>query len=83
MFSPPVGLPLLLPDELNPWITSTYATGERFLTHEEGMPAILVGRGGSATNDAGTGMLSALGMRFLESPEKVKGRGKDLESIAG
>ena len=40
--------------------------------------------GGSATNDAGTGMLSALGVRFLDSRgQRLKGCGRDLESIAG
>ena len=62
------GLPLLLPDELNPWITSTYGTGEMISDAlNRGCRKFLVGIGGSATNDAGTGMLSALGVRFLDS----------------
>ena len=57
------GLPLLLPDELNPWITSTYGTGEMISDAlNRGCRKFLVGIGGSATNDAGTGMLSALGV---------------------
>ena len=62
------GLPLLLPDELNPWITSTYGTGEMISDAlNRGCRKFLIGIGGSATNDAGTGMLSALGVRFLDS----------------
>lgn len=78
------GLPLLLPDELNPWITSTYGTGEMISDAlNRGCRKFLVGIGGSATNDAGTGMLSALGVRFLDSSgQRLKGCGKDLESIA-
>ena len=78
------GLPLLLPDELNPWITSTYGTGEMISDAlNRGCRKFLVGIGGSATNDAGTGMLSALGVRFLDSRgQRLKGCGRDLESIA-
>ena len=48
-----------------------------------GCRKFLVGIGGSATNDAGTGMLSALGVRFLDSRgQRLKGCGRDLESIA-
>ena len=51
------GLPLLLPDELNPWITSTYGTGEMISDAlNRGCRKFLVGIGGSATNDAGTAL---------------------------
>ena len=78
------GLPLLLPDEQNPWITSTYGTGEMILDAlNRGCRKFLVGIGGSATNDAGTGMLSALGVKFFDSQGlRLKGCGKDLKSIA-
>lgn len=78
------GLPLLLPDELNPWITSTYGTGEMISDAlNRGCRKFLIGIGGSATNDAGTGMLSALGVRFLDSRgQRLKGCGRDLEAIA-
>ena len=78
------GLPLLLPDEQNPWITSTYGTGEMILDAlNRGCRKFLVGIGGSATNDAGTGMLSALGVKFFDSQgQRLKGCGKDLKSIA-
>ncbi len=61
------GLELLESGERNPWITSTFGTGE--LIHqalERGCRRILLGIGGSATNDAGMGMASALGVRFLD-----------------
>ena len=75
------GLPLLLPDEQNPWITSTYGTGEMILDAlNRGCRKFLVGIGGSATNDAGTGMLSALGVKFFDSQgQRLKGCGKDLK----
>lgn len=79
------GLPLLLPEERNPWITSTYGTGELILNaFNRGCRRFLIGIGGSATNDAGTGMLSALGVMFFDHSGKVlKGCGGDLEQIAG
>ena len=62
------GLPLLTPAERNPLKTSTRGTGEMILDAlNRGCRHFLVGIGGSATNDAGIGMLSALGFRFLNS----------------
>ncbi len=62
------GLPLLMPDERNPLITSTYGTGELILDAlKRGCRRFLVGIGGSATNDAGTGMLEALGFKFYDA----------------
>ena len=59
------GLPLLKAEERNPWFTSTYGTGEMIMDAiSRGCSQFLVGIGGSATNDAGTGMLQALGVRF-------------------
>ena len=64
------GLPLLQPAERNPWITSTYGTGEMIMDAiQRGCRQFLVGIGGSATNDAGTGMLQAMGFRFYDSSE--------------
>lgn len=61
------GLPLLSPDERNPMKTTTYGTGQ-LIAHaiSLGYRKFLVGIGGSATNDGGTGMLRALGFRFLD-----------------
>ena len=60
------GLNLLHKNELNPLITSTYGTGQILNDAiEKGCRKIIVGLGGSATNDGGAGMLRALGIRFL------------------
>lgn len=62
------GLTLLRPDERNPWLTSTYGTGELIMDAiQRGCRQFLIGIGGSATNDAGTGMLQALGVRFYNA----------------
>jgi len=78
------GLPHLLPEERNPLITSTYGTGQLILNAlTQGCRKFLIGIGGSATNDAGTGMLSALGVKFFDGSGKLlKGSGSDLECIA-
>ncbi|MCE5199370.1 MAG: glycerate kinase [Armatimonadota bacterium] len=61
------GLCLLASDERNPLITSTYGTGELLLAAiEAGAKKIIIGIGGSATNDGGTGAMTALGVRFLD-----------------
>ena len=61
------GLPLISPEERNPLKTSTYGTGMMIRDAlNRGCRKFLVGIGGSATNDGGTGMLSALGFMFLE-----------------
>lgn len=66
------GLTLLAPQERNPLVTSTYGTGEMIADAlSKGCRKFLIGLGGSATNDAGTGMLSALGYRFLDAAGKV------------
>lgn len=66
------GLPLLTVDERNPWVTSTYGTGEMILDAiARGCNKFLVGIGGSATNDAGTGMLQALGFRFYDKNDNL------------
>lgn len=62
------GLTLLEPEERNPLLTSTYGTGEMILDAiSKGCRKFLIGIGGSATNDGGTGMLEALGFRFTDS----------------
>ena len=61
------GLPLIAVEERNPSKTSTYGTGEMILDAiKRGCRNFLVGIGGSATNDAGTGMLQALGFKFID-----------------
>ena len=62
------GLPLLCPEERNPWLTSTHGTGELIMdAMHRGCRQFLIGIGGSATNDAGIGMLQAMGFRFYDS----------------
>lgn len=62
------GLPLLTPEERDPSKTSTLGTGELICDAlAQGCRKFLVGIGGSATNDAGMGMLHALGYRFLDA----------------
>ena len=62
------GLPLLAPQERNPSKTSTLGTGELICDAlAKGCRRFLVGIGGSATNDAGMGMLYALGYRFYDA----------------
>jgi glycerate 2-kinase len=61
------GLPLMTPEERNPRITTTYGVGELIRAAlDEGCTRFIIGIGGSATNDGGAGMLSALGARFLD-----------------
>ena len=62
------GLPLIAVEERDPAKTSTYGTGEMILDAiKRGCRNFLVGIGGSATNDAGTGMLQALGFKFIDA----------------
>ncbi len=59
------GLPLLEPGLRNPMRTTTYGTGQLIRDAlQRGCREFIIGIGGSATNDAGTGMLQALGVRF-------------------
>jgi len=61
------GIALLSPDELDPLHTSTLGTGELIAEAiRAGAERILVGLGGSATVDGGTGAARALGVRFLD-----------------
>lgn len=78
------GLTLLKAEERNPLLTSTYGTGELILDAlNRGCRKFLVGIGGSATNDGGTGMLRALGFRFLDSEgNALQSGGEILEKIA-
>ncbi len=62
------GLALLDAAALDPWRASTRGTGELLLAaRAAGVDRILIGIGGSATNDAGAGMAAALGFRFLDA----------------
>jgi glycerate kinase len=61
------GLALVAPALRNPWITTTYGTGELVKAAlDTGAGHLIIGIGGSATNDAGAGMLQALGVKLLD-----------------
>jgi glycerate 2-kinase len=72
------GLALVPTDRRNPFLTSSFGTGQlirRVL--DDGLRHLIIGIGGSATNDAGAGMLQALGVRLLD------GQGQDLPAGGG
>lgn len=65
------GLELLKVADRNPLLTSTYGTGELIKAAlDEGVDKIIIGIGGSATNDGGAGMACALGANFLDESGK-------------
>jgi glycerate kinase len=83
------GLALLAADERDPWQTTTLGTGE-LIRHAvaAGADALLLGVGGSATNDLAFGALTALGYRFLdgngnEVSPPVPARWSDVVRIEG
>ncbi|MDQ0243523.1 glycerate kinase [Bacillus fengqiuensis] len=77
------GLPLVPFSERNPSVTTTYGVGELICNAiDKGCREFVIGLGGSATNDAGVGMLQALGFSFLdEHNEEVGLGGKVLQSV--
>lgn len=80
------GLPLVAKDKRNPLVSSTYGTGELMLDAiSRGCKKLIIGIGGSATNDGGTGMARALGVRFFDKVSKELPQGgsalKDLSRI--
>lgn len=77
------GITLLSPSERNPLKTSSYGVGEMILdAYHKGCRRFLIGIGGSATNDGGIGMLSALGFRFSkENGEEICPIGEGLKDL--
>ena len=80
------GITLIPQEKRNPLETSTYGVGEIIKDAiNRGVRRFIVGIGGSATNDGGIGMLSALGFEFLNKnnvPVAIGGKGlKDLYKI--
>ncbi len=68
------GLLLVPPEKRDPRFTTTYGLGEMILDAVgRGCRSFLIGIGGSATNDGGIGMLTALGFRFLTSAGESAG----------
>lgn len=78
------GLTLLRPEERNPMETSTFGTGQLVADAlKRGCRSFLIGIGGSATNDAGMGMLEALGVRFYDRfGLLLSGKGESLGKVA-
>tara|TARA_R110001583_G_scaffold135989_3_gene287825 strand:- start:1080 stop:2210 length:1131 start_codon:yes stop_codon:yes gene_type:complete len=77
------GLQLLTKEEQNCYHTSTFGTGELILDAiDKGLKNIILFIGGSATNDAGIGMASALGYKFFNNTnELINPIGKELINI--
>ena len=77
------GLTLVPLDKRDPRVTTTYGTGELIrsaLTH--GCRKLIIGIGGSATNDGGAGMAQALGAKLLTaSGEQIKPGGDHLATL--
>lgn len=79
------GITLVSHDRLNPLDASTYGTGLMILDAvRRGCRRVIIGLGGSATTDAGTGMLQALGFKLrYSSPFPLRSCGRSLEKLTG
>ena len=77
------GIQLISAEERDPWITTTYGTGELVKEAlDRNCSTILLGIGGSATNDCGTGLAAALGVKFLdEDGKEVRQGGGALDEV--
>lgn len=70
------GLHLVPAEKRNPLLTTTRGTGELILSAvNRGVEHIIIGIGGSATNDGGAGMAQALGARLLDASNQEVGHG--------
>ena len=82
------GLHHVPPEHRNPLLTTSYGTGELILAAlDRGVEHIILGIGGSATNDGGAGMLQALGIDLLDEKGALDGAlavyGKRLQEFTG
>ena len=83
------GLALLPQSGRDPWQTTSYGTGELIMyASSNGAEAILLGVGGSATNDLGIGALNAMGLQFQNQQYKpisppVPATWADIAQISG
>ena len=77
------GLSLLDAKDRDPLITSTYGTGQLIAAAlQSGVNTMIIGIGGSATNDAGAGMAQALGVKLLDlHGEPVGAGGANLHRV--
>lgn len=70
------GIHLVPKEKRNPLITTTYGTGQLIKAClDKGVKKILIGIGGSSTNDGGVGAMEALGVRFLDEAGRKIGFG--------
>ncbi|MEX1058610.1 MAG: glycerate kinase, partial [Natronospirillum sp.] len=78
------GLLRVAADERDPRITSSFGTGELILAAlDAGSRHLILGLGGSATNDGGAGMLVALGARLLnDQGQSLSAGGSDLANLS-
>ncbi|MEO0637923.1 MAG: glycerate kinase, partial [Pseudomonadota bacterium] len=78
------GIALLEPHELNPILATTRGTGELFIhAINAGAKHVVIGLGGSATNDGGMGFGEALGFRFLDPHGKrLQATGENLSRVS-
>ena len=77
------GLTLVPVEQRDPMLATTYGTGQ-LMRHalDHGCRHLVIGLGGSATNDGGLGMLAALGYRFFnQEGNLLYGCGKDLRHV--
>ncbi|GGF95598.1 glycerate kinase [Paenibacillus albidus] len=78
------GIHLVTPETKNPLAATTYGTGELIREClDQGIKRIIIGIGGSATNDGGTGMAEALGAAFLDAEgQRLPRGGGSLDKLA-
>lgn len=78
------GLDKIRSDQRDALRATTFGTGELILAAlDRGVRRIILGLGGSATNDGGMGLLSALGVRFLDAQgQTLPGGGAALADLA-
>ncbi|MCK0188983.1 glycerate kinase [Arenibacter sp. F20364] len=77
------GLELLMEQEKNPLLSTTFGTGQLIQDAlNQGCTKIIIGIGGSATNDGGAGMVRALGAKFMnDKGEEIKEGGGSLNEL--
>jgi glycerate kinase len=77
-----VGMRWLAETERDPIRATTFGVGEMILdASRHGAKQIIIGLGGSATNDGGFGMARALGFRFFADKRELTGTVSDLQSL--
>src|SRR5437870_1775673 len=76
------GMRRLSESERNPTRATTFGVGEMILdASKRGANKIIIGLGGSATNDGGFGMARALGLRFFEQERELRGAVSELVKL--